>query len=99
MESIEPAIAADTRTVAKHQGDQGYVPVRAVFATHPDYPRSGTMHNAVIMAFRPSPEERQQIADGADIYVSLLTFGRPQQPVIITAGKELMARVFNLFAL
>lgn len=99
MDSIEPSIAADTRTVAKTQGDQGYVPVRAVFATHPDYPRSGTSHNSVIMAFRPSPTERQAIANGADIYVALLTFGRPQQPIIVTAGKELMARIYQLFAI
>lgn len=100
MDSIEPAIAADTRIVALHQQDQGYTPVRAVFAKHPDYQIAGPeKHNAVIMAFRPNPDERQLIAEGADIYIALLTFGRPQQPIIVTAGKEVMAHVFGLLAI
>lgn len=33
-----------------------------------------------------SPEERAAIAGGADVFLTVLTFGRPLQPVLLEVG-------------
>jgi hypothetical protein len=50
----------------------------------------------IVLAFRPTPEERKVLADGGDIYVSLLTFGQRMQPILVTAGKEAMAQAYGV---
>ena len=98
MEAVTPRLTGKIVRVAESQPE--YVPVSVVRATNKQYGTArGKDHNTAIMAFRPSPEERQRIADGADIYVALLTFGHDQQPIIVSAGPELMAMIHRLEAL
>jgi hypothetical protein len=98
MKAVTPMLEAPQLRVAEDQPQ--YTPVTVALMHNPDFiarqRRDGTRYNAVVMAFRPSDEERAQLAAGADIYVSLLTFGEPQQPIIVTAGKEAMADVYGV---
>jgi hypothetical protein len=44
---------------------------------------------AVWSRWQPTPEEREQLAKGADIYVMQNTFGHPFQPTaVVVAGAE-----------
>ena len=51
------------------------------------------------MAFRPTPGERERLVAGDDLYVALLTFGHPQQPIRVLAGKEEAAAIFGIRAI
>jgi hypothetical protein len=43
----------------------------------------------VLSRWEFTPEEREMIAQGADVYVALMTFGHPYQPTIVfVANKE-----------
>jgi len=37
----------------------------------------------VLSHWEPTPEQREAIAKGADIYLQLLTFGEPLQPILM----------------
>jgi len=37
----------------------------------------------VLSRWEPTPEQRKAIAEGADIYLQLLTFGQPLQPILM----------------
>lgn len=54
------------------------------------------LFNTVIMAFEITGEERQRIINGEDVYVALLTFGHPQQPIMVGVGPEEMAAIHGL---
>lgn len=78
-------------------GQPEYEPVEIVRATNPDFwvnPKA--THNAVVMAFRPSEDERRRLAEGEDIYISLITFGHPQQPILVDVGPQTMAEIHGL---
>jgi len=45
--------------------------------------RSPLPEAAVMSRWEPTPEERQMIADGADIFVSIWTFGLPYPPTLV----------------
>lgn len=102
MNAIIPQLAGPQVRVAESQPQ--YTPVTVVRLNHPgfdatDDPRAHCpprRENSVVMAFEPSPEQRAKIASGAPIYVSLITFGRPQQPILLTAGAEEMAAIYNV---
>ena len=40
----------------------------------------------VITRWTPTDEERRRIADGEDLYLTLLTFNQPIQPQLLTVG-------------
>lgn len=42
--------------------------------------------NPVYTRWQLTDEERQQLLNGADIFLSLWTFGAPLQPVMLTVG-------------
>jgi hypothetical protein len=66
--------------------------VTAALVRHPDFAvQPGHEHNAVVIAFKPSDEERAKLAAGEDIYVQLLTFGGRMQPIIVGVGPDCMA--------
>lgn len=97
MRMITPQIEGPTARVA--EGQEGFTPVDVVFTWHPDYeavPTEKGPLNTAVMAFRPSDEQRAKIAAGADVYVSLLTFMRPQQGIIVMAGKEEASAIYNV---
>ena len=91
--TTEPELAARIVTVAESQEE--YLTVRAALVTSPDYaaPRG---YNTVVMAFRPDEAQRRAIAAGEDLYVSLLTFGQPQQPIMVMVGKKTAAGTFGV---
>ena len=76
MRMIAPQVEAPSKVVAEQQEE--YAPVSVALVSHSEYPVVRTRHgdfNLVLMAFRPSEEERAALAAGADLYISLLTFG------------------------
>lgn len=48
--------------------------------------RTLTDHATVLTRWTPTADQRQAIMDGADLYLELLTFGGPLQPIRITVG-------------
>lgn len=46
-------------------------------------PPQGT---TVLTRWRLSPEELRYLNEGADLFLSVLTFGQPFQPVLLTVG-------------
>jgi hypothetical protein len=56
-----------------------YVPLRTL--PYETYPGSGDYR--VMSRWTLTEEQRKAVADGADIYLTLLTFGRPLQPVLM----------------
>lgn len=96
MRTDVPELKAPVVMAAKSQPE--YQTVRIALVSHPDFP--GTHgHNTALMRFVPTDDERQRIAAGEDIYVSLLTFGGPQQPIILQVGKQEAAQLYNVEAL
>jgi hypothetical protein len=94
---VEPKLLGNKIRVAENQPE--YTPVTVVVAHNPDFraPLSPKAMNSVIMAFSLTAEERRRIALGENtIYVSLLTFGNLQQPILLTVGAEEMAERFSL---
>lgn len=41
----------------------------------------------LLTRWRLSEEEKQRLVDGEDLFVTLLTFGQPMQPVHISVGR------------
>lgn len=92
MEMLTPALMAPKTRVAEHQPE--FTPVEVAYVRNPLYGAPGTEHgplNTSVMAFKPSDEERALIAAGGNIYVSLLTFMKPQQGIIVSVGPESVA--------
>lgn len=49
--------------------------------------RSNTKECRVLSRWSPTPEQRQALAEGADIFLELLTFGNPLQPILMSVGE------------
>src|SRR3954463_7240080 len=92
---ICPQVDAPTVTVATDQ--QEYLELTAALVTNPNYgPESRLYHNSMLLAFRPSVEERKRIACGEDIYIALLTGGGPMQPILVLTGRAEAAAAFGV---
>jgi|SRR5689334_8528074 len=93
---ITPRIEGGTPVrVAEEQPE--YEAVDVIFARNHNYSVPvDKEHNAVIMAVTLSGEERQRIINGEDIYIVLLTFGYPQQPIAAFVGPEGAAEMCGL---
>lgn len=103
MRMIRPKLVAPQVTIAEEQDE--YKTVTAALVYHPSYPYASRRvvgqverldMNGLVLAFRPTDEERAKIAAGSDVYVSLLTFGRPMQPIIVTVGEHETAAIYGL---
>lgn len=69
------------------------------FAEHPLYYRKEGLaggFNTVVMCFELDGEERQRIINGENLYISMLTYGRPQTPINLSVGPEEMAERYGL---
>ena len=87
MRWIRPQLDAPQETIAEEQ--QEYCTLTGAFLTHPEYGvAKGASYNTVVVAVRPSDEERKRIAAGDDIYIGVLTFGSPLQPLLVLTGRE-----------
>ncbi len=51
----------------------------------------GDIQGAVLSRWTFTGEQRRAIADGADIFLDILTFGQPLQPIAIYVAHELEA--------
>ena len=95
MRMTPPEVKAPKIMLARDQAEYSVLSVAQV--THPSYgPESRLYHNSLLMAFRPTTDERARIAAGEDIYVSLLTGGGPMQPILVLCGKDEAASVFSV---
>lgn len=50
------------------------------------FPYLRSPEGIVVVRFEPTPEERQRIAAGEDVYLSILTCNKPFQPVKLDVG-------------
>jgi hypothetical protein len=102
MKSVTPEIRAPKLVYGKDQPE--YQPITAALVRDAMYSAKkvkleGTdlpfLMNTVLYAFEPTPEQREAIANGADIYVALLTGGNSPQPVRVLAGSGEAANWFH----
>lgn len=79
MRTVAPRLGLPEIMVAKEQEQYETVHVSLV-----DY-SDGT--KGVILRWRLDDEDRERIAAGEDLYMGLLTFGGPMQPVSLEVGR------------
>jgi hypothetical protein len=97
---IRPRLRAPQITIAEEQAD--FLPVTAAIVRNSGYPSVPTgiaecwEANTVVLAFLPSDAERAKIAQGEPIYLSMLTFMRPMQGVILSVGDRETAGMFGI---
>jgi hypothetical protein len=95
MRMISPEVKAPKTCIARNQAEYRVLTVARV--SHPLYGvEEGRDHNSLLMAYRPTDDERRRIAAGEDIYISLLTGGTSMQPILVLTGKEEAAGAFGL---
>jgi hypothetical protein len=95
MRWIRPQIDAPQETIAEEQEE--YCTLVGAFLKNPEYGLAkGAKYNTVVVAVRPSDEERKRIAAGDDIYIAVLTFGSPLQPLLVRTGREEAAATFGV---
>lgn len=58
-----------------------YIPLRAL--------RSRTGEGRVMSRWEPTREQRQAIAEGADVFLTLMTFGGQLQPITLAVASEM----------
>jgi hypothetical protein len=95
MRMVRPKLDAPQITIGEEQDE--FKPITAALVRNSLYPAVKTEHgpmNAIVLAFRPSDEERAQLVAGEDIYVSLLTFMQPMQGIIVSAGHREVCGMF-----
>ncbi len=80
MRMIAPRTGAHEITLAEEQLE--YRPLTAAVYSHPDF------DNAPVLLTRWTftDEERAAIANGEDLYLAVLTFGKPLQPLAPQVG-------------
>lgn len=94
MRMVRPQLDLPTCTIAEEQEE--YLPMVVALHDNPHYGTRDGRPNTLISCWRPSQEERERIAAGEDIYLALLTFGDPMQPVILSVGKYTTAKIFGI---
>lgn len=89
MRSVTPQLSSNTTRVAETQPE--FVPVTVNRALDDMYPYDPALGwNCVVMAFKPTEEELHKLEQGEEVYISLLTFGQPQQGIRVEVGTEAM---------
>jgi hypothetical protein len=78
---IAPRTGAPEQTLAEEQED--YAPLTvAIYGDNGDLgPRT------LLSRWRLTDEERAAIAAGEDLYIGLVTFGQPMQPISVQVGE------------
>ena len=74
--SVIPGLEKFEVVYAKNQPE--YIPLRTL--------RSCTHEGKVMSRWTLTPEQRKAVADGADIFLTLLTFGHPLQPIVMAVS-------------
>jgi len=70
--------------IAKDQPQ--YRPLRAIIQGRADPVLKST--GAILTRWTLTPEQREAILQGADVYLEILTFGQPLQPLLLRVGKD-----------
>ena len=83
MRSVAPRVGFPETTLAENQLE--YVPLTVAHMTYEDGTRG------ILTRWKFTDEERAAIAAGADLYLGLLTFGQPMQPINIEVGRPVWA--------
>src|ERR1044071_7885140 len=78
MRAIAPRTGHPERIYAEHQLE--YLPVTVAIVEHEGGKR------ALLTRWTLTPEERQRVFDGVDIYVAQLNFGNPMTPMMVHCG-------------
>ncbi|MDI7267494.1 MAG: hypothetical protein QME96_05825 [Myxococcota bacterium] len=78
MRTVAPRVGFPEIMLAENQPE--YLTTCAAVITYDD----GSV--GVMTRWRLTDEERQRIAAGEDLYLTLLTFGRPMQPIMLEVG-------------
>lgn len=74
---VVPGREAEEVVFAKDQPE--YIPLRTL--VYETFPQSGDVR--VMSRWTLTDEQRKVVAEGGDIYLTCLTFGRPLQPVLL----------------
>lgn len=80
MRPVAPRTGAEERTFAEDQEE--YLPVTV--AIYPDFLGEGT--RGLLWRYTLTPEERQRVAAGEDIYIMHLNFNEPLTPQQASVG-------------
>lgn len=76
--TVAPRVGCPEEMMAQNQEE--YLTCCVAIVTYEDGAKG------VMTRWRLSVEEQQKIADGADLYLTLFTFGGPMQPVMLEVG-------------
>lgn len=82
MNMVAPRTGAPEVTVAEDQLE--YAPITV--AVYGDNAELGPRQ--ILTRWRLSDEDRRRIAAGEDVYVALMTFGGPMQPISVQVGPD-----------
>src|ERR1700721_2317428 len=87
---ISPANAPVVKGLEAHEvvyakNQPEYNPLRTLL--------SNTKEGRVMSRWSPTPEQRPAIAEGENIFLELLTFGNPLQPILMSVGDPDLDRV------
>lgn len=77
---VAPRTGAEEITIAEDQAE--YLPLTAAVYQTPDGVR------ILLTRWRFSEEDRARVAAGEDLYLSVMTFGQPLQPLMVQVGPE-----------
>lgn len=80
MHMVAPRTGAPEVTIAENQVE--YKPVVAALYVHPQFGNAPVL----LTRWRLNDEDRRRIAEGGDLYISLMTFGHPMQPITVQVG-------------
>lgn len=107
MRMVRPKLKAPQVQIAERQHE--FREVTGAYVRHPDYGARPVLVkrdkpedpdvvevNSVVVAFKPSDEERARIAAGEDVYLSLLTFCDPMQGVLLTVGAQDTVAIYGI---
>jgi hypothetical protein len=76
---VVPGLEAHELVFAKDQPE--YIPLRAL--------RARTNDGRVMSRWSLTAEQRKAVADGADIFLTLMTFGNPLQPISMAVATDI----------
>lgn len=102
MKAVKPGLKAHVVDLAKNQPQYTVLPVALV--AHPGYTPArlkisderSLLFNTMVSCWEPSPEERAQLAAGERLYVGLLTYAQPPQPLLVLVGPKAAADVYGV---
>lgn len=97
MRMVRPKLVAPQVTVAEDQEE--FKSLTAALVHNTLYQARQTDQgplNTLVLAFRPSDEERARLTAGEDIYISLLTYLGPMQAIIVGVGAEETAAMYGV---